>query len=856
MLAFYVLAEDFNWGFFGLLIPYVLFVVIEATVSNQNKKESLIKDGKITLNVTPLEIIGMLLGICLVMIVVAGIIFYNNSMGNITSSVSLNDIGYDSIDSMGVDSSSRDSLDMSFYAIDSTGTASSKSSSLDSFDNLFDRAKSNSINNLEIAEEAIVEYNNNVEEPTETEKVTKVRNVFLESLAFIPELVVNNGKANTEIQISDNITTWNIQTIGNTKEGNVGYATAEFKVFKDYFVDFSLPANAVVGDKVSIPVTVYNYTEDSLSVQIQAIENDWCVIGNYINDIDVDAKSTKMVYVPIEITKEGNHIFRVETKAGNKADIVERNLTVKIDGLETQKMVSSGIITDNYSMDILFDDTFIEGTEKLKLRIFPTAAVQTIDNIEAMLKLPTGCFEQTSSSLYPDILVLKYLKENSLENEELRTKALEYISEGYQKLLTYEVPGIKGGYSLYGYSPAEPVITAFGLMEFNELKEVYDVDEKIINNMIEYLFSNQNLDGTFDYSSTYIGGTSSTSKLAMNAYICWALSEVCPEDARLKNSIKYLEDNISKEEDNYTLALIANVLVNTKRDTSSVIKDLMDEIVVTDTGSYINSKIRDYYGSYGIYQRIQTTALTSLALSKLNKDTKNNTELINYLISAKYSGGTWGTTQDTILALKAINEVSANADISEQVLTINLNGESNSIEIKDDFLDVYEMEFDNVSKENKLSIGMKKGKLIYEVIKEYYVDYAELEENDTIDLSYEMTENAKVNEEVIQTINITNHTDSTIDNGLLTINIPQGTSVIEDSLLELKYKGIIEKYEYNYNTINIYFRNVVREKEYTLDIHYRALYPEEITGGAMRFYDYYNPNIEAFTTPTKLIVNE
>ena len=162
----------------------------------------------------------------------------------------------------------------------------------------------------------------------------------------------------------------------------------------------------------------------------------------------------------------------------------------------------------------------------------------------------------------PDILVLKYLRENDLTNKELEEKALSYISKGYQKLLTYEVKLQKGGYSLYGNAPAEPVITAFGLMEFNELSEVYEVEEKVIDDMVEYLFGVQNVNGSFDYNSVYIGGAASCDEYAMNAYITWALSEVVPDDGRLEKSINYLENKMDKIDDNYKPTHIVIVMVN------------------------------------------------------------------------------------------------------------------------------------------------------------------------------------------------------------------------------------------------------------------------------------------------------
>ena len=42
----------------------------------------------------------------------------------------------------------------------------------------------------------------------------------------------------------------------------------------------------------------------------------------------------------------------------------------------------------------------------------------------------------------------------------------------------------------------------------------------------------------------------------------------------------------------------------------------------------------------------------------------------------------------------------------------------------------------------------------------------------------------------------------------------------------------------------------------TLDIEYRALYPEKVTAVAIRFYDYYNPDIEAICLPVELEITE
>ena len=91
---------------------------------------------------------------------------------------------------------------------------------------------------------------------------------------------------------------------------------------------------------------------------------------------------------------------------------------------------------------------------------------------------------------------------------------------------------------------------------------------------------------------------------------------------------------------------------------------------------------------------------------------------------------------------------------------------------------------------------------------------------------------------------------------MVEISIPQGMTPIEDTLLNLKYDGKIEKYDYNYGKINLYLRGLKANSGETFDIQYRALYPEEITGATIRVYDYYNPDVEGISLPVKMNVTE
>lgn len=847
-IAGMIVSEGLNSGF-GIFLVLLVYILLDKYIFGKTKIK--LEDKQINLNISGNELITIGVGILFIVILFTGIRgITSNFAGSVNESFTEQHI--------------RKNHSNDFIMDTFSGEVSNSRYDSSSSDLTFNSIEEKNIIKSDMKDEESFEQVELQEIEKNEEKVENVRNIFLESLAFIPELVTQNGNANLSLDISDNITTWNIQTVGNSKEGNIGCSSKTFKVFKEFFVDYTLPTNSVVSDKVEIPVTLYNYTQESLNIDINVKENDWCKIETYDKTVTVPANSTQMIYVPIEIIKSGKNTLRIETKAGEISDIVEKNITVSENGLEIESVVSSGSMQKNLSQDIIYSEKAIDGTKNLKVKLYASSIVQVIENIDAMLELPTGCFEQTSSSLYPDVLVLKYLNENKLENPEVKAKALDYISTGYQKLLTYEVSGTKGGYSLYGNSPAEPVITAFGLMEMKEISDVYDVDEKVIENMKEYLFDVQKVNGSFDYKSTYIGSAASTDEIAMNAYIIWALSEVCPDDSRIEKSVKYLEDKINDANDNYTLALMANVFENVddKTNANKVISKLLENIVTSENSAYITSKIRDYYGCYGNRQNLQATALTSMALTKSNSNQKTNEAFINYLIQAKDANGTWGSTQSTILALKAINSFEKDSDISNQTITVKVNDETKTVDIDKNSLDVYEFEFNNLPEENKVSIEMKKGKISYEIIKDYYRDYADIQfENDLkssnkLILEQTITQSAKVNDTITQKINVVNRTNSDIANGLVQINIPQGCSVNEDSLMLLQHNNVIEKYEYSYGKINLYIRDFENNDQKNFEITYRALYPETVTAGAIRAYDYYNPELEAISKPNQINISK
>ena len=120
------------------------------------------------------------------------------------------------------------------------------------------------------------------------------------------------------------------------------------------------------------------------------------------------------------------------------------------------------------------------------------------------------------------MLVLDYLKTVGQASPETQLTAEQYVATGYQRLVTFEVPG--GGFSLFGQPPAEVFLTAYGLMEFSDMAKVYPVDPDLIERTAHWLLAQQQGDGTW-LEQGYSEHWQVQTKLPTTAYITWALVE-------------------------------------------------------------------------------------------------------------------------------------------------------------------------------------------------------------------------------------------------------------------------------------------------------------------------------------------
>src|SRR5260370_30869940 len=273
-----------------------------------------------------------------------------------------------------------------------------------------------------------------------------VRSWFPEALYVAPEIITDGlGRATVTIPIADNITTWRMAMLASTKQGALGNGTSSLKVFQDFFTELDLPVTLTQGDQVSIPVAVYNYSGSRGQVHLQLAPDDWFSLSGDESGktLAVDSGRVGAAQYTIEARRIGK--FKLTLKAdmegpAKRADIVVREIEVVPNGRE-QSMVFNGRLDSAVSHRMAFPGVAIPDASTVFVRLYPGPLSQVIEGMDSLLRMPSGCFEQTSSSTYPNVLALDYMKRTKKLTPAVSAKAEGYIASGYQRRLTVAVAG-------------------------------------------------------------------------------------------------------------------------------------------------------------------------------------------------------------------------------------------------------------------------------------------------------------------------------------------------------------------------------------------------------------------------------
>ena len=722
----------------------------------------------------------------------------------------------------------------------------------------------------------------------------RLREYFPETLLWNPEVITDkNGKAEVKFKLADNITTWKLYTIASTKNGKIGVTEKEIQAFKPFFVDLEPPKFLTEGDEIHLPTQVRNYTDAKQKVNVSMTKSDWFSFletearasaraeNSLTKNIEVASGASENAvfgFKAISTVKDGKQ--KVTTIADTDSDAIEKPVTVRPNGQEIVK-TETKFFTNSANFDVNFPSNALSKTQKAELKIYPNLMAHVTESVEGLLQRPYGCGEQTISSTYPNLMILKFTKSDS----NLRKTAQKFLQKGYERLIGYQVAS--GGFSYWGgKDEADIALTAYALRFLNDAKSHIAVDEESIKKAQNWLVSQQRTDGSFT-KKYYWETTEDVNRTKMfTSYVARILAKIQAETkdsassqtSALDKALDYLKRQNARIDEPYALALYGLSLLDAgKTEDANSVAEILTKMVIPENNSvYWKLETNTPFYGWGTAGRVETTALVVQFLIKSKvQSPKSKVEGIDKLISRgtlfllknKDRYGVWYSTQTTINVLDAfLAALSGEKQTAEnQQIQIALNGANlQTISVSPDQIAPITLSLDAKinQNENRLEISSSSNSAVMaQVVQNHYIDWKDadiLGENTNnlrqLQLDYKCDkQNVQIMEEVSCSVKAERVGFKGYGMLLAEIGIPPGADVSRESLqAAMDSDWSLSRYDVLPDRIVIYMWS--KAGGTNINFKFKPRYGINAQTPSSFVYDYYNEEAKATLAPLKFEV--
>jgi uncharacterized protein YfaS (alpha-2-macroglobulin family) len=670
------------------------------------------------------------------------------------------------------------------------------------------------------------------EQSTAPAVAVRVREFFPETLAWLPEIVTDEkGEANITLPAADSITTWRLSLLANAKDGRLGSADIPYQVFQDFFVDADVPVQLTVGDTFSLPVAVHNYAKERQTITLTLDAREGLKLGEKTTaTLTLEPDGVGKALFPLHAVEAGRGQITVKAASDRLADAVRRHVDVVPQGRKVE-VAANATLRGDTTLTVNVPSGADLDTSDLALRFYPGPVSQALAGLDGMLQKPYGCFEQTTSIAYPNLMILRYLKESGVKDPRTMAKAQTLVMLGYQRLLTFEVKG--GGFSLYGDAPAQFALTGLGLAQFQDMAEVQAVDERLLERTSNWLAAHWNDADPVSRSFAALPLARAGKTDLVAAWI----------------GKRGVESDLSS----YELALLANAAARTNHALAPALANSLAKQVKTGAQgmSWQASSARRGFESWMGHNSVEITALAVQAFAKSSGHAGLVRKGVDFLIENRSPSGGWSSTQDTVQALRALLEASAAAQ--QGTISVTVNGQA----VPDVKLDgdgaVKSLALGKYLRHGENEVRLRaKGDCTpaCQLTARYYTTAPpQTRGPNPVTVTYDKTQ-LNTGDIAVATVRVA--IPRPIDMAMVDLSVPPGFMPLREDLDALKDAGKIARYDITGTQVIFYLKKL--DAPATFRYRLRALFPVTATIRASTVYPYYQPELRYISEEGKVKV--
>ena len=476
----------------------------------------------------------------------------------------------------------------------------------------------------------------------------ELRGDFKSTACWNPSLATDvNGEASISFTLPDNLTSFRVMVVGQTKDSRFGRGETSFRVSKALLLQPSLPRFSRIGDRFEGGVVLSNQTLSKGTAEVDLTAKGINFSGQAnVSGITLNPGESREILYSFEAERVGTAQLEFRAKMGDADDGLVISLPIKLP--RSAETIALSGETDQFAEEKIQPPApFYADESRLEVTASATALSGLKGSLDYLTDYPYACLEQRVSSVLPYLLAPAVIEDfglSKLGRDEIQAHVRKKIQE------FYAFQRDDGSFGTWPDSDrSSPYVSCYAVFALFKARQAgYSIDEVRLKNAVDFLSDLLRQDpGSQD--GAYLPDASKTIQ-AFALYDLALLNRAEPA---------YAEKLFLERQD---LSLFGRTLLfkalhlgkGAPQSRSQILQELLNAAKVTATSAHFEED--PGRGGEWIFQsNLRTTAFILQALLETGADHPLMPGVARWLVE-KGRTGEWRSTQDNLYAFYALND--------------------------------------------------------------------------------------------------------------------------------------------------------------------------------------------------------
>jgi uncharacterized protein YfaS (alpha-2-macroglobulin family) len=314
----------------------------------------------------------------------------------------------------------------------------------------------------------------------------ELRGNFKSTAYWNPSIVTDgSGQASVSFDLPDNLTSFRIMAVAQTKDSRFGRGESLFRISKPLLIQAALPRFARVGDQFKGGIVIQNQSPETGRVLISCEVSGILLEDSPTREITIPSGSSEEVLFQLRAEKKGDASFSFRAKLGEDTDGLSITIPIHFPR-PTETVALSDRTSESKEERIRIPDNVFLSETRLDMQGSASALTGLKGTIEHLYNYPYMCLEQRLSRVVPFIVgedVIRDFRLSRLSPRQIK----EFVQGQIKEVYAYQKDS--GGFGLWPQSrlesPFNSCYAAFTLIQARNYG--YDVSQVSLDRAAGYL---------------------------------------------------------------------------------------------------------------------------------------------------------------------------------------------------------------------------------------------------------------------------------------------------------------------------------------------------------------------------------